>query len=173
MGTYLHTSYNWTTIEDVMKSIKSRKSKRRIIDDTLYIKIQGKDPMLCWDSAYCRNIYISKADWRGASPAIRRVEASVILRVKPRYFQSLTESLGIVPKKGVIGRTEISLQNPNAYYSLDDLYDVSIEIERRQLPNNNSPSVMEIRRLFTKGYVPYKKTREGNLIPVWDEGIIV
>ena len=173
MGTYLHTSYNWTTIEDAMKSIKDRRQNRRIIDDVLFIKIQGGDPMLCWDSGNCKNIYIGKTDWRAASPAIRRVEASVILRVKPRYFQSLTESLGIVSKKGVVGYMEISPRNPNAYYSLDDLYDVAIEIERRRLPNNNSPSVMEIRRLFAKGYVPYKRTVTGDLVPVWDEGIIV
>jgi hypothetical protein len=173
MALYLHTSYRWTTIEDVMKSIKERNRTRRIVDDSLYIKIQGKDPMLCWDSKLCRNVYISKSDWRAASPAIRRVQASVILRIKPRYFQSIAESLGIESKKGQVGITVIPPQNSFAFYSLDDIYDISIEIERRQIPSNNSPSIIEIKRLFSKGYIPYKRTRDGEIIPTWDEGIII
>lgn len=171
MALYVHTYHSWRTIEEVMADIKKRNRRRRILDDSLLIKIVGRDPLLVWDSESGRRIYISKQDWRNASPAITRIEASVILRIKPSKFSDISNALGIHHKKGKVDvPNPMPQQHPKVYYSLDDLYDVSIELENRRA--GDAPSVIEIRRLFNKGYVPYKRTEHGQIVPVWDEQII-
>jgi len=173
MGLYMHTAYKWKTIEDVMVTIKERNKSKRIVNDSLYIKITGQDPLLVWDSREHRNVYMSKTDWRIASSAFAKLDASVILQIPPRYFQEVCSSIGIRSKKGAVGvKEDISPHARGAYFSLDDIYDVSIEVERRgTMPA--MPSVLEIKKLFSKGYVPYKINKDGTHTPVWSEGIIL
>jgi hypothetical protein len=168
MGIYVHTSYRWKTFDDVMRDIFKRTSTRRIFNDSLYMKIQGRDPLLVWDSRNLRNVYISKADWQKGSPAIKRVEASIILKVPPDTFTDYCKELGIKPKRGKVGEPPPK-QSSLAFFSLDDLIDLSILLEYKD--RKGTPSAYELKKLFARGYVTYKKNKQGQLVPLWNDSM--
>jgi hypothetical protein len=169
MGIYVHTAYRWKTFDDVIRDIFKRTSKFRIFNDSLYIKIQGRDPMLVWDSRETRNIFISKADWQKGSPAIKRVEAAIIMNVPPDSLTTYCQEIGIKPKRGKIGEAIVPKTSKNSFLSLDDLVDLSIHLEYKN--RQGTPSAYELKKLFARGYVTYKKNKNGDLVPLWNASL--
>lgn len=160
------TVYKWKTVEDVMAKLQKRNKKYRIIDGTMYIKVSGTDPLMAWDCTQKKYVYLSKADWLRGSPALRRTDACVIIRMIPHQFHEKSRLLGIFGHRGSPGKQELPRTYPNVFYSIEDC----IEIIR----NTNSTKIAsekEIRQLFSKGYITYKRTQSGEFIPVWSETI--
>jgi hypothetical protein len=169
MGIYVHTAYRWKTFDDVIKDVFKRTNRFRIFNDSLYIRIQGRDPLLVWDSRNAKNIFISKADWQKGSPAIKRIEAAIIMNIPPDTLSTYIEDLGIKPKRGKIGEPTVPKTSTNSYLSLDDLIDLSIDLEYRN--KEGTPSAYELKKLFARGYVTYKKNKEGQLVPLWNTSL--
>jgi hypothetical protein len=170
MGLDNNTAIHWNTVEDVMLKIGERNKKMRIINESLHVMIKGTDPLYCYDAANERFVYIRKSDWTKASPAIRTIEACVILRITPHWFKRKKNELGIVPKGSVKGQVPgVKRQQAMVYYTVNDLIEIV-----RELPvaaARNSAGEEEIRKLFARGYTTYKLSRNGEFLPVWDESI--
>lgn len=160
------TVYKWKTVEDVMDKLSRRNNKYRIIDDIMYIKESGGDPLRAWDTYQGKFVYLSRADWVQGSPALRATEACVLMRIHPSTFRMKKDLLGIRGKKGIMGRATVSERYPNVFYSLDDCFLIMEHVN-----SSNMASEREIRNLFAKGYLTYKRTQDGDFIPIWSETI--
>jgi hypothetical protein len=166
----LSTAIEWTSLEDALERIENRNRKKRIIFDTLYIKVGGSDPLRCWDAENLNFVYVQRSDWIAASPTIATLEACVILRVSPTTVRRHRDALGIKMKRGVPGKFEgVPKQAPQAYYSLQDIIEIA-----RSIADNTKLDVAsenEIRKLFARGYTTYKVNRFGEFVPTWSETI--
>lgn len=160
------TVYKWKTVEDVMDKLSRRNKKYRIIDDIMYIKESGGDPLRAWDCYQGKFVYLSRADWVQGSPALRRSEACVLMRIHPTTFAVKQNLLGIVGKRGIMGKPEVSMRYPNVFYSLDDCFLIMQHVESSKMSSER-----ELRNLFAKGYLTYKRTQDGDFIPIWSETI--
>jgi hypothetical protein len=171
MPLQLSTAVKWTTLEDALERISKRNRTKRIIFDSLFIKVGGSDPLKCWDSNRRQFVYVTRADWLAASPAMTSLEVCKILRVTPGALKKRRDELGIKLKNGIPGRVEgVPTQAPQAYHSINDV----IEIANSFVGHRNAghiASEQEVRRLFTRGYTTYKLTKAGEFIPTWEETI--
>lgn len=162
----------WTTPEQVMEKIHRRNKRIRIIHDSLFVKVRGSsDPVYCLDSDRGEIVVVRKTDWVKSSPAISLTEGAVLLRISHNMFEKYRDLAGVTPKKT---NTEVQLegvplQKRRFYYSMQDL----IEISRNATlsPKYDVAGESEIRRMFSTGFVAYKKTKDGDFVPVWDETI--
>jgi hypothetical protein len=169
MGLDAATSVRWSDIDTIMNNITLRNKRMRIINDSLYIKSRGADPIYAWDGGSEQFVWVRKQDWSRGSPAIRLVEACVIIRTTPQLFTTYRDVAGVVSKKSVPGVKGIPRQHPRAYYSIADLMAISRELPVKK--GYDPAGDTEIRNLFAKGFTTYKKTKDGQFVPVWDETI--
>lgn len=171
MGLDAKTAISWTTLEEVLDRLEARNAKMRIINESLHVSIRGADPKYCWDGAGERYVYVRKQDWLKASPAIRTVEACVILRITPAWFKKRKNELGIEGKRSIPGKVAgVKRQGPMVYYSVEDIIQIARSLTSSGKGRNHAGEE-EVRRLFSKGYVSYKLARSGEFVPVWDESI--
>lgn len=162
----------WTTPEQVMEKIHRRNKRIRIINDSLFVKVRGSsDPVYCFDSEQGELVIVRKADWVKASPAIALTEGAVLLRISFDMFEKYRDLAGVTPKKTNTTTVIEGLprQKHRYYYSLNDLIEVSRNATLSTKYDVAGES--EIRRMFSTGFVAYKKTKEGDFVPVWDETI--
>lgn len=170
MGLDSNTAVKWNTVEDVMEIIGNRNKKMRIINESLHVMIKGTDPIYCYDNEGARYVYVRKSDWTKSSPAIKTIEACIILRITPHWFKRKKNELGIVPKGSVRGKVPgVRAQGKMVYYTVSDLIEISQSLVRTG--PNGAAGEEEIRKLFTRGYLTYKMTKDGQFLPVWDESI--
>lgn len=171
MGLQISTAIKWTTLETVLDRISTRNRTKRIINDSLFIKVGGSDPLRCWDSENKQFVYVSKKDWLEASPCFTTLDVCKILRVSPGWAKRKRQELGIQLKVGIPGKLDgVPKQAPQAYHSLNDI----IEIANACVGganNQNIASEQEIRKLFARGYTTYKKSKNGEFYPTWEETI--
>lgn len=172
----IETAIKWMDPETVFERLNARNKRLRIINDSLYIKAKGSgnDPLHCWNSDDGSFVYIRKIDWVKASPAIRRTEACVLLRISGEYFYRMAVENGLKSKKAVPGRRhdQVPMQTPAAYWSIDDLVVIAETVRYTKNKAGWTPaSPHELRKMFSNGYVSYKRTQNGEYIPVWDESI--
>lgn len=134
------------------------------------IKVRGSDPIYAWNGEH--HVYIRKEDWIRASPAIRTIEACVLLRMTPQWFRVCRELMGVVPKRTNHHKLpDVPKQGPQTYYTINDLVQVSRCTKDNPRGTGDFASEHEIRNLFSEGYVAYKRTKAGDFIPVWSETI--
>jgi hypothetical protein len=168
------TSVRWTTPEQALSRIANRNKRLRIINESLFVKVKGSgDTIYVWDWGQKTFVYVRKHDWVRASPAIRTVEACVLLRMSPNSFRKRRDELGLLAKKTNVQKIPgVPKQGPQDYYTINDLIEISRVITRSpQSLVYDFASEQEIRHLFTEGYIPYKKTLNGDYIPIWSESI--
>lgn len=172
MGLDPTTAVRWGTVEEVMERLATRNKKLRIIHDSLYVRVRGNDPIYAWDTEAGEHVYVRKQDWLRASPAIRTTEACIILRITPAWFKHRRDELGIKAKiTNPRKLPDVPKQGPMYYYTVNDIIEISRELPRRGTKVSDAADEYEIRNLFSQGYVPYKKTKNGDFIPVWSETI--
>lgn len=170
MGLDPSTSVRWSDIDTVMGILNNRNKRLRIINDSLYIKGHGADPIHAWDGGAKEFVWVRKHDWVRASPAIRMTEACVIMRTTPNLFKKYKLVAGVESKKAIPGKIDgIPRQNNHAYFSITDLIEISRELPIKK--GYDPAGENEIRKLFSQGFTTYKKTKDGQFVPVWDETI--
>jgi hypothetical protein len=171
MSLSLSTAYKWITLEEVLDRIHTRNKRYRIINDELFVRINGSDPVKCWRNDARMFVYVSKSDWLKASPAITTLEAAKILRITPYHVVRKRNELGILLKARTPGKVDgVPRQGPNAYFSVQDIIEIANDTPGGGR-NSNVASELEIRRLFAQGYTSYKKLSNGEFVPVWEETI--
>lgn len=171
MSLSLSTAYKWITIEDVLDRIHTRNKRLRIINDSLFIRVSGTDPVKCWDNDGKVFVYVSKSDWLKASPAITTLEAAKIIRMTPHNVVKKRNELGIFLKARTPGKLDgVPKQPPNAYFSIQDVIEIANNTKGNGR-NSDIASELEIRRLFAQGYTSYKKLPNGEFVPIWEETI--
>lgn len=171
MGLDPETAIRWTTPEQAMYRISTRNKRLRIIEESLYIKCSGNDPIKAWDTEGNRFVYVRKQDWVKASPAIRTIEAAVLLRMTKAWFKKRRDASGVVPKRSNHHKIEgVPKQGPQTYYSINDL----VEISKSTINDGRESGFAgehEIRHMFSQGYVSYKRLTNGDFVPIWSESI--
>jgi hypothetical protein len=166
---------NWSSSEDVVKKLMRRNKRMRIIGDELHVKTRtGTDPIFCRNAQTREEVIVRRKDWDRSSPAISVGESQVLLRVSSATFANSIEVLGIVAKSTSDPETRLGAPRKlqRKFFSIQDL----IEIVRHLPPTTHIGHVTvagedEIRKLFSSGFVPYKKTRDGGFVPIWDETV--
>lgn len=162
----------WTTPEQVMEKIHRRNRRIRIINNSLFVKVRGSsDPVYCFDSDAGEIVVIRKADWVKASPAFSIAEGAVLLRISYDMFEKYRDLAGVTPKQtNTEAQVEgLPTQKRRFFYSLEDLIEISRNATFSKKYDVAGES--EIRRMFSTGFVAYKKTKDGDFVPVWDETI--
>jgi hypothetical protein len=171
MGLSLQTAYKWITIEEVLDRIHTRNKKLRIINDALFVKVAGGDPIKCWNAHDKVFVYVSKNDWIKASPAITTLEAAKLIRITPYTVIRKRNDLGIMLKPNTPGKLDgVPKQQPGAYFSISDVIEIANNTSWNGR-NQDPASELEIRRLFAQGYTAYKKLSNGEFVPIWEETI--
>lgn len=170
MGLDSATAVRWGTVEKTMERLNARNKRLRIINDALFIKSKDGDPLYCWNGGSESFVYVRKVDWIKASPAIRTTEACILLRCQIGFFKGRVSELGLTPKRAVEGVVGIPRQTAHVYWSINDLVEIIREAPMR-VSNRDFASEQELRRLFAQGYTTYKRTSNGDFLPVWEESI--
>jgi hypothetical protein len=161
------TLYKWKTVEQCIATISKRNKRRRMINDEMFIRMSNdkiNDPILAWDCKNKRQVFIRKEEWYQGGPCIKRIEACVMIRMAPAIYQKHMNTLGIVGRKGVIGKQELSTRHSVVFYSIDDVVDI---INHASTSRTNYASVDEFRTLLGQGYLTYKKIGK-EFVPVWN-----
>lgn len=172
MGLDPQTAIRWTTPEQALGRVQTRNKRLRIVNESLMVRVRGNDPLYVWDSAAEHHVYIRKQDWVRASPAIRTIESCVILRMTPPTFRKRRDEMGVVPKRTTLRKFEdVPYHGPQTYYTINDLVEISKAFSDNKKNLSNFATEQEIRKLFSEGYVAYKRTKTGDFIPVWSESI--
>lgn len=146
---------------------KRRGRTHRIINESLHIRLNGGDPLYCWDVENSRHVYINKMDWIRAPLAISTREACSVMNIKNWSFLKWRKILGIKPKydyrgKPPYGEDKIVFK---AYYTVDDLIEIA-----RAMVHTHATGENDLRRMFSDNPILYMKTKNG-FVPVWDSSI--
>lgn len=159
----------FTRIQDVQQDTKRRGRTLRILNDTLYFRLNRQDPLYCYDMEDDRYVYISKNDWsKGYLPVTTR-ESCAVLNLGYVQFLKLRKALNIKPKYWYhYNGTDFNRDHIwKATYTIEDLAEMS-----RASTSKNVRGEDEVRRILSKDiYTTYVKTTSGEFIPTWDAQI--
>ena len=164
----MSTAISMTIPDQAVNDVKRRSKKMRIINGSLYLRLNRGDPVYCWDVENDRYVYLNKSDWLKGAYAISTREACAVMNIKHWWFLAKRNELGIKPKYDYFGkppydRTKAPLR---AYYTVDDLIEIA-----RVLVKSSATGENDLRKMFADHNVMYIKTSDGQFVPIWDASI--